>query len=106
MLVSRPCAARGDSPNVTRVNEHLLNVLSQLHCKEAEHGQAQEALEKFQRDQLVHTNDKHCGAYNVPSRVYRRSGNFLFTACPDDNFVSTCVHVYAPYTCMESSNEN
>lgn len=34
---------------IARLNEHLLNVLSQLHKKEAELGQAQEALEKFQR---------------------------------------------------------
>ena len=34
---------------ITRLNEHLLHVLSQLHSKEAELGQAQEALEKFQR---------------------------------------------------------
>ena len=34
---------------ITRLNEHLLNVLSQLHKKEAELGVAQEVLEKFQR---------------------------------------------------------
>ena len=34
---------------ITRLNEHLLNVLSQLHNKEAELGRAHEALEKFQR---------------------------------------------------------
>ena len=34
---------------IARLNEHLLNVLNQLHSKEAELGRAQEALEKFQR---------------------------------------------------------
>ena len=34
---------------IARLNEHLLNVLSQLHKKEAELDLAQEALEKFQR---------------------------------------------------------
>ena len=32
---------------IARLNEHLLNVVSQLHRKEAELGRAQEALEKY-----------------------------------------------------------
>ena len=55
---------------ITRLNEHLLNVLSQLHGKEAELGRAQEALEKFQRKFAVIIHQQVCTCIFSTSEMY------------------------------------
>ena len=69
---------------ITRLNEHLLNVLSQLQEKEAELGQAQEALEKFQRkfSVIIHQQVSNTMQYvhvHIHIHVYMHVSPMLFS---------------------------